>query len=84
MDKAFANYFDQFAGGKNFSSISIIVQVRINVQAGIFCNINKCADSNKHVQAGIIQKINKLCSTIIQETRVTLFLILSKIYALKI
>ena len=40
-------------------------QARINVQVGKFSKINNCADWNKSVQAGIFQKINKLCSTTI-------------------
>ena len=46
------------------------VQARINVQVGKFSKINNCADWNKDVQAGIFLEINKLCSTIIRETRV--------------
>ena len=45
-------------------------QARINVQVGKFSKINNCADWNKDVQAGIFIEINKLCSTIIRETRV--------------
>ena len=48
----------------------INVQARINVQVGKFSKINNCADWNKDVQAGIFLEINKLCSTIIRETRV--------------
>ena len=46
------------------------MQYEINVQVGKFSKINNCADLNKGVQAGIFQKINKLCSTTIRETRV--------------
>ena len=46
------------------------MQARINVQVGKFSKINNCADWNKDVQAGIFLEINKLCSTIIRETRV--------------
>ena len=40
------------------------------MQVGKFSKINNCADWNKDVQAGIFLEINKLCSTIILETRV--------------
>ena len=40
------------------------------MQAGKFPKINKRAGWNKAVQVGIFQKINKLCSTFIRETRV--------------
>ena len=46
---------------------------RINVQVGKISKINNCADWNKDVQAGIFIEINKLCSTIIWETRVSTF-----------
>ena len=46
------------------------VQARINVQVGKFSKVNDCAKWNKDEQAGIFIEINKLCSTIIQETRV--------------
>ena len=40
------------------------------MQAGKFPKINKRAGWNKAVQVGIFQKINKMCSTFIRETRV--------------
>ena len=40
------------------------------MQGGKFSKINNCADWNKDVQGGIFIEINKLCSTIIWETRV--------------
>ena len=46
------------------------MHARINVQVGKFSKIDNCADCNKDVQAGIFLEINKLCSTIIRETRV--------------
>ena len=51
------------------------MQEGINVQVGKFLKINKRAGGNKGVQAGIFQKINKMCSTFIRETRVVLKLI---------
>ena len=41
-----------------------------NIQAGKFPKINKRAGWNKAVQVGYFQKINKMCSTFIRETRV--------------
>ena len=41
------------------------------MQAGKFPKINKRAGWNKAVQVGYFQKINKMCSTFIRETRVT-------------
>ena len=41
-----------------------------NKFSGKFFKINKRAGWNKAVQVGIFQKINKLCSTFIRETRV--------------
>ena len=46
------------------------MQEGINVQVGKFLKINKRAGGNKGVQVGIFQKINKVCSTFIRETRV--------------
>ena len=44
------------------------------IQAGKFPKINKRAGWNKAVQVGYFQKIDKMCSTFIRETRVnTLF-----------
>ena len=45
-------------------------EVKKCVKVGKFSKIDNCADWNKDVQAGIFLEINKLCSTIIQETRV--------------
>ena len=45
----------------------------INAQVGKFSKINNCADWNKDVQAGIFIEMNKLCSTIIRETRVCMY-----------
>ena len=57
-------------------------QARINVQVGKFSKINNCADWNKDMQAGIFIEIDKLCSTIIGETRVGLqTLIISELIA---
>ena len=52
------------------------MQCEINAQVGNFSKNNNCADWNKDVQAGIFQKINKLCSTTIRETRVHIVLTL--------
>ena len=40
-----------------------------NKFSGKFSKINKSAGWNKTVQAGIFQKVNKMCRTFIKETR---------------
>ena len=55
------------------------MHARINVQVGKFSKTNNCADCNKDVQAGIFLEINKLCSTIIRETRVPVYLLIFKV-----
>ena len=50
----------------------IIVQGGINVQVEKFLKVNKRAGWNKSVQDGKFQKINKICCTIIRETKVRL------------
>ena len=52
--------------GWNFQKISAMK----NKFSGKFSKIKKCAGWNKAVQAGILQKIDKLCSTFIRQTRV--------------